>query len=105
MITPTPTTRMPLIADIRGMYLDILLKYFEKLSIAKAVKINGKAKPIEYAINNRTPLYIVLILPAYISIEANMGPIQGVQPVAKAMPNKIELVPLPSFPGSVSLFS
>jgi hypothetical protein len=38
---------MPLMTEIRLRCLDIFLKYFEKLSMVNAVRINGMAMPAE----------------------------------------------------------
>ena len=83
---PMATRRSPLIRDITLEYFKIEFLCFIKLPIARAVNINGTARPKEYTHNKRIPIPIVSKLLAYISMEDKIGPMQGVQPAAKAIP-------------------
>ena len=92
IITPITIIKTPLIVDIRGKYFENFLNCLVKFSIAMAVKINGTASPREYITRSNTPLPIEFIFVAYMSIEDNIGPMQGVQPAAKAIPINTELM-------------
>ena len=87
---PIITNSIPLIVDITGKYFEIVVLCFVKLPIARAVSIKGTARPNEYTESRRTPFPMVSKLLAYIRIEDKIGPMQGVQPAAKAIPISIE---------------
>ena len=53
--------------------------------------MNGRARPREYEHNNNIPLEIYSVVEAKSKIDPRIGPIQGVQPNAKAIPIRIEL--------------
>ena len=53
-----------------------------------AVSKNGTANPAEYTANSKTPRAIVSLAAANASTVARIGPMQGVQPNAKAKPSK-----------------
>ena len=53
--------------------------------------MNGRARPREYEHNNNIPLEIDSVVEAKSKIDPRIGPIQGVQPNAKAIPIRIEL--------------
>ena len=48
--------------------------------------MNGRARPREYEHNNNIPLEIDSVVEAKSKIDPRIGPIQGVQPNAKAIP-------------------
>ena len=87
---PIATKSIPLIVDITGKYLKMEFLCFVKLPIASAVNIKGTARPKEYTESRRIPFPMVSELLAYIRIEDKIGPMQGVQPAAKAIPISIE---------------
>lgn len=91
IITPIIIIKTPLVVDIIGKYFENFLNCLVKVSMAIAVNINGTASPSEYITNSKTPVPIEFMLVAYISIEDNIGPMQGVQPEAKAIPMIMEL--------------
>ena len=47
------------------------------------------ASPKEYKINNKIPFDILSVVEAKIKIDPSIGPMQGVQPKAKAIPINI----------------
>ncbi len=53
--------------------------------------MNGKAKPNEYDVRRNIPLFMLSSVAAKTKIDPRIGPIQGVQPKAKAIPIKIGL--------------
>ena len=87
---PIATSSIPLIMDITGKYLEIAVLYFTKLPIARAVNIKGTARPNEYTESKSIPWPMVSKLLAYIRIGDKIGPTQGVQPAAKAIPIRTE---------------
>ena len=76
----------PLMKDIALECFKIAFLYFINLPMASAVNINGIVRPKEYTHNKRIPFSTVSKLLAYISMEDKIGPMQGVQPVANAIP-------------------
>ena len=53
--------------------------------------MNGIACPKDYQIKSKIPLLILSSVAANTKIEPKIGPMQGVQPNAKAIPIKIGL--------------
>ena len=76
--------------DITDRYFEIAFLCFIKLPIASAVSIKGTARPNEYTESKSIPRPMVSKLLAYISIGDKIGPMQGVQPAANAIPIKTE---------------
>ena len=67
------------------------LKFFENnknLSIKIPEIINGIAKPNEYYESNNILLLVFSSIAAKAKIDPRIGPIQGVQPNAKAAPTR-----------------
>jgi len=87
---PIEIKSIPLIKDTVGKCFEIAFLCFVKLPIANAVNIKGTARPNEYTESRRIPFSMVSKLLAYISIEDKIGPMQGVQPAANAIPISIE---------------
>lgn len=87
----------PAIAIIRSVFWYCFNKR-ETDPIKTAAVKKGSPSPKEYAVKRMAPVVMLKLLPARRSIDANIGPVQGVQPVENAIPIKSELAG-PALPG------
>ena len=88
---PVKSNKIPPIFSIKFIFffkfLEIKINFWNKYPD----KIKGMANPREYEDNNKIPLAITSLVDAKAKIDPRIGPIHGVQPNAKAIPNTIGL--------------